>query len=193
MFKKMSATHPKTARGTIALSLLLSIFLCLPAHSKKPAVNTVSSLTPNSLPKEYKIKAAYLLNMILYISWPEESVQNKTTINLCVDQHEKFSLFLRQILTSKKNSPRMDAINILELKPNESPTHCDMYYKLKLKPDIEPCKCLTIGDNIAYRALGTTINFYEDKRRIRFEINRQKIEESKIKIRSELLKLARLL
>lgn len=195
MNKKMIFIKFRFSRFLIAhaLCIILIQLLDSPLQAKTLPEKT-TTLTTDRLSKEYKIKAAYILNMILYISWPEERKnKNSKNIEICVDQNKAFSSFLKATLKSKKSHPKMKNVSIRELKLQNNIRTCDIYYKIKFAkhtPKIQ-CDCILIGDNTTHRSFGTSINFYKSKKHIRFEINLEKTKKLNIKISSELLKLAR--
>lgn len=143
-----------------------------------------------ALTKEYKVKAAYLLNILLYVEWPE--ADQSDPLHICVDDQPDFVSFLSAVLESKPDNFASRPVVIAGVNARSAVKKCHMYYQftaLAAAP-AAACNCMVIGDNRSYRRIDSTLNFYMAKGRVRFEVNSRKLDELGLKMSSKLLRLA---
>ena len=163
--------------------LLLSI-LTLPAISL--ADNKDVSL-------EDKTKAAFIYNFTKYIQWPDDTLK---TFSIDIIGDSKILFPLREIEKKKKVDNRkikighyhdisdLDTCHILFISKSEE-------NKLpEILDSIGTRKILTIGDTEGFAEKGVAINFKIVKGKIRFEINSDVLDDLKLQVSSQLLKLA---
>ena len=146
----------------------------------------------DELSREYKIKAAYLVNIVQYVTWPEETfASDETAIRLCVDTNMSFVHFLEGVIASKQAAAAIRPIIVESWQPSAL---CHLRYVTKTKGLKRGFvfNGFTVGDNTRFRRYGTVINFYTEDRRVRFEVNNTKLNENNLKLSSKLLKLARI-
>ena len=159
-----------------AFSLLFSA----PAISEEP------------LSKEQKLKAAYLLNFTKFIEWPilseDESIP---TINICVAATPKCSQFLSQLVSDRRVGRLQSKVSVI---PYLNASNCKLLYiQGKQKFNLAQSKnTVIVADVDNSLSTETAIMFYTENRKLRFEINLEKIKQLQVKVSSELLKLARI-
>ena len=159
--------------------------------------------------KEYQIKAAFLYNFIQFVDWPKEKVADSNQpIIIGIIGRDPFgnvfeslknkkikgkSVVIRRVKTFeelKKNGELEDKIN--ELKKFHVLFICSSENK-NLKQIIDPIKTnniLTVGETDNFLESGGIINFVLEEKKVRFEINLDAANTSKLKISSQLLRLA---
>lgn len=168
--------------------------------------------------REYKIKAAFVYNFIKFIDWPEEETPDKDepiTIGVVGSK-----IFVRAFdpVKNKQVKGRRLAIKQFEEwdKLKESQKKNDSAWKEKLEA-IKKCRVLFIcscesgtkeipveiikalkgsgillvGEVPGFLEKGGVINFVTENKKVRFEVNSTSAKRNKLKIRSQLLKLAR--
>jgi hypothetical protein len=163
--------------------LVLFLFLMCLAPSSVQAVE---------IKLENKIKAAFLINFILYI----ENKENNVTQNLCLFDREKFGNFIQKVLKDKKQKFSTLNLSIRYVNIGSTIEDCHvLFISSRNVPHIElteyPEHVLTIGETSDFLASGGMINFFIEDNRIFFEINMAAINNSGITLSSQLLKLAR--
>ena len=160
--------------------------------------------------REYKIKAAFLYNFIQFVDWPKEknSDQNDPII-LGIIGEDPFGDSFEPIY-NKKIKGRKSLINRFEslekLKKSdgkgkfdiESLRKCHLLFICSSEEDnvkdiinlANGHGILTVGETSNMIKSGGIINFQVDENKVRFEINLSAAKQEKLKIRSQLLRLA---
>lgn len=168
--------------------------------------------------REHQIKAAFLYNFIKFVDWPEEKMpDNDEPVIIGVIGDKDFVKTFdpikdKQVKGKKVIIKLFDDLG--ELKKSEEKNSS------KLRQTIEPlkkchivflCICnsvsidnsaavidalkgsavLTAGEQADFLENGGNINFLVEKKKVRFEINLSSAKHNKLKIRSQLLRLAK--
>jgi len=157
---------------------MLLLLLCLMSSSV---------LLADELSKSDKLKAAYLFNFTKYIDWPATRVDSRV-LNICSYASTEFNTFLKALVQGRTVK---EGRTILVLQPQSDTTDCNLVFLKQLPPATFSSDALLIGDNASYKQAGASIHFFQENRRLRFEVDLQRIEQQDLKISSELLKLAR--
>jgi hypothetical protein len=171
---------PFKAICAAALLVVFSFFSC----------SAVSA--DQSLSKEKKLKAAYLWNFTQYIQWPGSVVGRKPfLIRICVDGSIDFLQFLQEVVGSKS---KFKSQNTVEVVPLDIATGCELLFVSGTKK-IEPVPLghvVIVADSPSVNFPNTAVVFYQNNRKLRFEIDMSVIKELDVVVSSELLKLARI-
>lgn len=145
----------------------------------------------SELSKENKLKAAYLLNFTLFISWPEHhSVVPKHSIILCLQGSKEFVQFANELAASGRFSNEK---RLVKVEPLSSADKCDLSYIQQKILNI-PSQMLTsviVADSELVQLDTTAITFFRQQRKLRFEINLLVMQQLEVTVSSELLKLAK--
>ena len=150
--------------------------------------------------REYVLKAGYIYNFTKFIKWPEEATQeiNNKGLNFCLAGKDpfgnildKFSEKLKEKTRSLVVTPRvsmkdMRQCHILFVSQSEKSNVNEILLRVRGYP------VLVIGDSPGFAKNGVSINFFLQKNKIRFEINREALKRSGLVVSSELLNLARI-
>jgi hypothetical protein len=150
--------------------------------------------------KEYAVKAAFIYKFISYTAWPKEGLPPKSKpIVVAIIGPNPFGKILADLLKSKKIHERTLEVKHFEKMPaslNAQIIVCadssldfraSVIKKYKNKPT------LVIGEHKGFVKAGAHIGFYLEKGKIRFEVNLSSLKSSKLKMSSQLLKLARVI
>jgi len=189
------------------------IFLMLTLFAAPDAVRAESARE-----REHKIKAAFIYNFIKFIDWPQEKTPDKDApITIGVIGRSAFVKAFDPV-KNKQVKGRKLAIKRFEdwdklkepLKKNDSAWK-EKLEELKKCRVLFICSCesgtkeapveiikalkgsgvLVIGEIPGFLEKGGVINFVMEKKKVRFEVNSTSAKRNKLKIRSQLLKLAR--
>jgi hypothetical protein len=148
--------------------------------------------------KEYLIKAAFLYNFIKFVDWPSESFKNDAApINLCVLGDDPFGEALDTIRNKRVKGRRLvikrvqrveqiEGVHLLFISASEKRRVKQILRSLTDAP------VLTVSEMEGFGQQGGIINFITVDNKIQFEINSDEAQQHKLKISSQLLKLARI-
>jgi hypothetical protein len=147
---------------------------------------------------EYLIKAAFLFNFAKFVEWPADAFKDDLSpINLCILGIDPFGPAL-DILKDKKVKGRplrikrvhkvddIEACHILFISASEKENLKQILYALR------NLSTLTVSEIEGFAQMGGIINFIIVNKKVHFEINTDAAEQSRLKISSQLLKLAKI-
>jgi hypothetical protein len=155
------------------------------------ALPSVSYATPETY-TETQVKAAYILKIRDFITWPE----HKTVNQICVIGDDLIGVTLSKIQSADK---RIKDVTIVRLDIGFNMNGCGILY---IGPDshesIDKLLILSKGQNILtisdfknFVLAGGMIRFFQSDGRIRFDINEKVIKENGLDVSSRLLQIAR--
>jgi YfiR/HmsC-like len=177
-----------SARASAVAALLLGTSL---AHAQPEP-------TPAPSPTEFEVKAAFLYNFARFVEWPAETGHDAAPFVIAILGHDPFGAVLDDTVAGKtvggrpievRRIARADEARdaqIVFVSPSERPNMAAILKTLG-RPGI-----LTVGDTDGFASQGGAINFTLQARRVRFEINPAAAEQARLKMSSQLLKLATL-
>ncbi len=142
---------------------------------------------------EYAIKAAFIVNILKFVSIPENSEE----VTLCLVKDPNLDESFAQISGEMIGNRQLKVRFIEEFGQDGL---CSVYFFSRMQshslaeilPRLASSRALTIGEDERFLPSGGAINFYTEKNRIRFEIRLATAERSGIKISSKLLQLAKI-
>jgi len=145
--------------------------------------------------REYKLKAAYLLNFAKFIYWPESVEDTSESFNICIIGNSPFGEILDSLSSKKIKNKR---IKIAYSENHNKDNQCKIVYISQDKADsyneilesINNEVVLTVSDIEGFCQFGGMIEFKRVKNKIKFEINVGQSLKSNIKYRSQLLEVA---
>jgi hypothetical protein len=149
--------------------------------------------------KEYKIKAACLINFLKFVEWPEEGkTEAPEPIVIGILGQNPFGSFLDDLAKDQKVRGR--AIHLKKLDPSDVVTGCHVLFFASVEKDrmgeilktLEGRSILTIGEHRGFAQEGGIVNFFIEENKVRFEINPDQAKKSRLKISSKLLSLAKI-
>lgn len=173
----------------------------MPVHIKQKFILFLTSflfvLSMNvhaEVTKEDRVKAAIIFKLTKFITWPDK----KKSLTLCVvgsgsinseiqKINRKFSMGRRLTVTHKMASASMDKLcDLVYIHNSDNQDISQVLSKLKNS------SVLTISDSKQFANKGGMIELYRSGSRIKFAINRNSAENSKLAISSQLLNLAKI-
>jgi len=152
---------------------------------------------------EYQVKAAFLYNFVKFVQWPEEKpADSNDVITIAVIGNHKFGNAFESVKGKKvrdkkvvvKFFPRFDntedknafkKCHLLFICPSEK-HHLNDILEIAGKANI-----LTVADMNGFIDDGGIIQFITQNKKVRFQINLSAAKRAKLKIRSQLLRLAK--
>lgn len=146
-------------------------------------------------PGEYDVKAAFLVNFIKFVEWPESKISPDSTCSVCVLGNNPFGSALRVIQGKSVVGKRV--ITRLS-KDAKGLRKCDVVFissseKDKLKEILEEIRnwnILTVGDMKDFARAGGVIQFIIEEDRVHFIINIDAADRAKLRVSSKLLRLS---
>jgi len=147
-------------------------------------------------PTEWDVKAAFLFNFAKYVEWPAEALPADGTFTICVLGPDPFGRALEETLEGKSVLGRRIVIRRttrLEDVERAQIVYVGAEQELsRVAAALAGTPVLVVADGEGLAERGAIIAFRTRQRRVRFEINLEKAEASRLKLSSQLLKLARL-
>ena len=176
--------HRQRYKFAIPLCLLLSIAIQIGAK--------------NTAPSEYAVKAAFLYNFTKFAEWPEDVLNNRDSLKICIFGTNPFGSNLDKTVAGKKAHSK--PIKIIYTTEVNDIIDCQMVFLASNnKKQIEEAltavtnlSIITVSDLPEFASNGGMIGFYIDDKRVRFEINRRAVHQSDLSFSSRLLKIARI-
>lgn len=167
--------------------------------------------TPSS--REYQIEAAFLYNFIMFVDWPAEKMTDgNEPIKIGIIGKDPFGNAFEPIMNKLINGRKVVIQRFKGLeeikksdkagmdKEIESIRKCYLLFicssEMKVSKEItelvKDYSVLTVGDMPGFvESGGGMINFVIEEEKVRFEINVTAAAQSKLQIRSQLLRLAK--
>ena len=148
--------------------------------------------------KEYLIKAAFLYNFIKFVDWPSESFKNGAApVNLCVLGDDPFGEALDTIRNKRVKGRRLVIKRVRRVEQIEGAhllfiSTSEKGRVKQILKSLADAPVLTISEMEGFGQNGGIINFITVDNKIQFEINSEKAQQHRLKISSQLLKLARI-
>jgi hypothetical protein len=180
----------RSATGILkgALSLLL-LALLLGGLSCGPVGNAAAA---NS---EYQVKVAFLYNFMKFVEWPGEGSAKPGVLTLGIIGSNPFAGALEEVRDKTAKGRRVVVLHSLE-----EVKECDLLFvcsseKGRLSQILKAAQnyhILTVSDQDGFCQAGGMINLVFVKSRVGFEVNLPATTRAKLKVSSQLLRLARL-
>lgn len=150
-------------------------------------------------PSEYQVKAAFLFNFAKFVEWPPDTFPNATApIALCVFRHDPFGSALDEVIRGKTiNNRELVARRIHDLAELKG---CQVLFvderEEKQLPEIltslKGVSSLVVGEGAEFAERGGAIQFFLENNKLRFAINIDAVQRSRLQASSKLLALARI-
>ena len=151
-------------------------------------------------PREYAIKASYIYNFTKFIHWPEEVDRkiNDSGLTICVAGENPFGKLLVKL--EKKYRAKGKKILIKYRVSSKEMPECQVLFIDRsenkhlehILAQVKDYPVLVVSDTPRFAERGVGINLFLRGNKIRFEINKQAIDRSGLRVSSELLNLAKI-
>ena len=143
------------------------------------------------------LKAVYINNFIKYIEWPEEDKKGNFVVGV-LGSNAVLNSELQKTAENNNKKPENRKIEIMYLSGAVEATKCHIVYILpdnspQLNDVISKLKnksTLIVTEKPGMTELGAGINFVIVENKLKFELNKQNIENHKLKVASALVNFA---
>ena len=170
--------------------------LCAPA-----AIVAVCCATARGDPgpsREYQLKAAFLYNFAQFTEWPDDAFKGpKGPIVIAVAGDNPFGGALEQAVRGKQLNGHDITVRYFPSASAVEPCHV-LFVSASERNNVAQAlqragnNCLTVGDVDGFTARGGIFRFLVEDNKVRFEVNIDAAQHSRVKISSRLLKLAKI-
>ncbi|BCG45358.1 Putative transmembrane protein [Citrifermentans bremense] len=149
--------------------------------------------------QEYQVKAAMVVNMAKYVEWPAESFpRTGAPLQLCSMGRGPFTQALEQY---EGKTVLGHPLSLRGVAPGDDLSECHVLvlsgvekrYVAGVLEQVRRRGVLTVSDIPDFARFGGIIGLVENEGRVRFEINLKAAQQSRVRISSQLLKLARVI
>lgn len=150
-----------------------------------------------STPREYKVKSAFLYNFVHFVDWPASAfTSGQSPLTVGILGKNPFGTDLES-LNGKSIKNRQ--LLVKTLGSIEEVKDCQLVFisnsergrLLQILTALKDVPVLTVSDIEGFAASGGMIHFVTLEDKVRFEINLKEAQAVKLKLSSQLLKLAR--
>ena len=160
------------------------------------AVSPAGTAGQNLDAREYQVKAAFVYNFALYVEWPTSDTGGQKPHTVCVLGTTTVGRLLEGLSGKTVKNRRLVVRQITEI---EDAGDCDILFigtaeRINLPSILEAVRTrnvLTISDMERFTHAGGMIGFVTRDNKVVFEINLKQAQRSRLRISSQLLKLAR--
>jgi len=186
----LTKTRQRSARRLLPLAAVL---LCAILSARAIPSQENAMMEARRTPTEYEVKAAFLLNFVKFVEWPDSKRNGPAPLSICILGDDPFGAALDQIVQGERINGRPLVVKRLK-KWRDS---CDAAFISRSEKDIPEVlqqigpRVLTVGESSDFLTSGGMINFVLEDRRVRFDVNRGAAERGSVRISSRLLSIAR--
>ncbi len=148
---------------------------------------------------EYQIKAALIYKFLAFVEWPDtEKSKSRATVTIGILGKNPFGIAFKPVEGKIINGKTLVIKHFETLSSDNSLFDCQILFisaseKGSLQDIIKILNhhpVLTVGDHNSFIEKGGMVNLIEKDNRLRFEINDTAVDQTGIKIRSMLKRLA---
>lgn len=169
-------------------AVLLAALLALPA----------SAGAQQGTYQEHDVKAAFLYNFTKFVEWPPEAFRSpESPMAICVFGEDPFGESLDAVVRGETLNGRRLVVrrtrDLQELRDCQTlfVPGAERERFAEVFSALRDASVLTVGEVDGFLPQGGVIRFVVDQGRVRFEINLDAAERSRLKLSSKLLRLAR--
>jgi hypothetical protein len=146
---------------------------------------------------EYQVKAAFLYNFMKFVEWPSDGLSNAGTLTLGILGKDPFGDALDVVRDKTAKGRR---VVVTHLRGIEEAKECDLLFVCasekgrlpQIIRGVQNSRILTVADQDGFCQAGGMINLVFVKNRVGFEVNVAAASRARLRVSSQLLKLARL-
>jgi len=147
---------------------------------------------------EHQVKAAVVYNFTKFVVWPDEVFPSDgAPLTMCVTRSSSLATILSKVVAGRKVQGR--PLEALSFDGSEPPAACNLVFidasqDAQVAQILDPLSSkavLTVGESSAFAADGGMIRLVTQAGKIRFDINAASARRAGLRIRSQLLGLAR--
>jgi YfiR/HmsC-like len=148
---------------------------------------------------EYQVKLAFLYNFAQFVEWPADTFRDEgAPLAICVAGNNPFQGEIEKSLSGRTVAGH--PVEVRRLNPDEDPNDCQMIFVRATEKKVVPrllasskgSSTLTVGEATGFAERGGIINFTREEDKLRFEVNLDAAAQTRLRISSKLLALARI-
>ena len=147
--------------------------------------------------EEYAIKAAFIYNIIQFVTWPDDAFKEGEPFVISVLGQNPFSDLLESIVDGQTINDRQILIKYPGTMDEAAAEGSNLIF---IPRSVDPTPALEarlkhvllVGDVSGFAARGGTIGLVRERNRVRLEVNRQELRSSGLRASSRLLGVATL-
>jgi len=175
--KKNHNASPRTARKVWLLLVACAAVMCAP-------------LANAAAPSEYELKAAFLLNFVRFVEWPDAAlppIEKPLVIGICGD--DPFGLAIDRIVSGETVKGR--ALTVRRYRRNEPIDNGQILFISRSEMSALPALLKTLkGDADRFAFEGGMIGFAIEQGKVRVHINPENARGAQLKISAKLLQVS---
>jgi phosphohistidine swiveling domain-containing protein len=168
----------------------------LPQAAQTLPASVASAASAPAVP-EYKLKAAFVYNFVLFTEWPTAGGDNGP-LNLCVNAESMLRPALAEFHDRTVKGRRLQIRNLNEAE-NLSSCHVlvldsiDRERWAQIRRQLGGAAVLTVADDAEIGRRGAVITLYLENNRIAFDVDMNAARAAHLTLSSKLLRLARIM
>ncbi len=183
----LGLTFGARTAGWLVAASLAGLFVC-----------GVSSA--QSDPNEYQVKAAFLFNFTKFVEWPDGSFEDpQAPIVVGIIGDDPFGDDLGRIIAGQKVQGR--SLVIRRERWGDDLRGCHVLFvsasehehSSRILGSVQSASVLTVSDMEGFAKAGGVIEFVTEENRVRFIVNLDSANQSKLRVSAKLLALARVI
>jgi hypothetical protein len=185
-----------------ALSVQLVVLLFLPVPLLHPQVYSKAVSSQHLVISEYQLKAVYLYNFLHFVTWPEkiDQADGLEPLIIGVVGRSPFGDTLAEIKASLPDA-KQKGIAIISFGPYRQGmdlSRCHLLFVSaseqknfsSILNDLKGKSVLTVADHEKFLAAGGMINLVNYKGKVRWEVNREPVQQAGLRLSAKLLAMA---
>lgn len=146
---------------------------------------------------ERDVKAAFLYNFTRFVEWPGNAAPGAEPFRLCVVADAAMRRTIAQTVTGEAVNGR--PILVTEPQRPQDAQRCQILFvgrsewrrASRFLDAVRNRPVLTVGESTGFRDRGGVIEFVLEENRVRFDVNLESAQRSRLKLSSNLLRVAR--
>ena len=187
---------PRTPGGRRRFVVPAAVALLI---SALPALGPPPARAESDQNSEAMVKLAFLYKTAEFVQWPPEALPSPAApLIVCMAGQDPFAGETRELLRGRTAAGH--PIQMKRLKPGEDPKACHIIFipagdnriAARILAAIKGASILSIGESKGFADLGGIINLALEGNRLRFEINLDAAAQTRLRISSKLLSLAKI-
>jgi hypothetical protein len=151
-------------------------------------------------PSEYEVKAAFLFNFTKFVEWPDSSFRDaQAPLVIGIVGDDPFGDSLPRIVAGQKAQGR--SISIVKYRRGDDLRHTHVLFigaserqhSAEILSGLQDASVLTVSDIDGFAEAGGVMQFVIQENRVHFIVNLDAATQSKLRVSSKLLVLARVI
>lgn len=143
------------------------------------------------------LRWAYMMNIIHYITWPQAKVD--PVISVCIIGNNPFLVVEDDVVLNKRTGGITIARHYEQAPDIEILSQCNIVYFSQtvtlaqlsfMISKLEGLPVLTVGDHLAFVRLGGLLQFIKKGKKLRFKLNKERLNKMALKVHPSLLRLS---